>query len=205
MVCGTIAAVTGEGSPPADLNLPSDAAITLGTPGPVLASWGTGSRPRFSMVLSAPARHSWHSAIRPSPCRSSGPDCSRQGWRVCRQPRGPTMVLSAKVLRCATRADLDDTTGSPPELTPWPTPDRHVLGKRLWGPSGGRQPQRSARWSVRLACSSPSRHRDPGPSSSLAGCDLTATQLTGSVLFGGGADVGAFTLFADEAEELHGS
>lgn len=39
-ICGTIAAVTSAGSPPVDLNLPSDAAIPLGTPGPVFASWG---------------------------------------------------------------------------------------------------------------------------------------------------------------------
>ena len=39
-ICGTIAAVTSAGSPPVDLNLPSDAAMPFGTPGPVFASWG---------------------------------------------------------------------------------------------------------------------------------------------------------------------
>lgn len=39
-ICGTIAAVTNAGSPPVYPNLPCDAAMPLGTPGPVLASWG---------------------------------------------------------------------------------------------------------------------------------------------------------------------
>lgn len=39
-VYGTIADVTSAGSPPIDLNLPSSAAMPLGTYGPVFASWG---------------------------------------------------------------------------------------------------------------------------------------------------------------------
>ena len=39
-IYGTIAAVTSAGNPPVDFNLPSDAALPLGTPGPVFASWG---------------------------------------------------------------------------------------------------------------------------------------------------------------------
>jgi len=39
-IYGTIAAVTSAGNPPADFNLPLDAAMPLGIPGPVFASWG---------------------------------------------------------------------------------------------------------------------------------------------------------------------
>lgn len=38
-ICGTIAAVTNAGIPPVDLNLPPNAAMALGAPGPVFASW----------------------------------------------------------------------------------------------------------------------------------------------------------------------
>lgn len=39
-ICGTIAVVLSAGSPPGDLSLPSDAAMPLGIPGQVFASWG---------------------------------------------------------------------------------------------------------------------------------------------------------------------